>query len=194
MTYNLSICFTLPLLLFLSSDGSVIGAWSHKDTNVFRLCWPWQWVKAACSVALLISFQMSLLSNVRKVNQDPMTGKRVWLSIQWQACLLLGFLFQNSKCFLLLSGSVQLGDRSAPNAPVILFLCTIPWDNKSMRQEVCVYIAPAALLAGLILRQHSTVLTCHVLPSPVLARKALSTVSWAPVLLSLDHLPGFTSM
>lgn len=61
-----------------------------------------------------------------------------------------------------------------------------------MRQEVCVYIAPAALLAGLILKKHSTVLTCYMFPFPVLARKALTMVPWATVLLPLDHLPWFT--
>lgn len=112
-------------LLFLSSDMSVIGAWSHQDTSVSRLCWPWQWVEAAY-VWLCNSFayQLSDVTLVQHGESEPicpLLGRSSgYAHNDRHACLLVS-CFKTANAFSLLSGTVQLGDRSDPRAPMIPF-------------------------------------------------------------------------
>lgn len=100
------------------------------------------------------AYQLSDVTLVRcgeSEPRSPLLGRGSGCLYDGKHAYFLVYCFKTANAFLLFSGTVRSGDRSAPNAPVILFLCTIYSDNKSFRQEVCVYTAPAAILAGLIL-------------------------------------------
>lgn len=113
-----------------------------------------------CAIALLTSFQMSPSSSVGKVSQDPryweeapvihtMAGMPTpWRTVSKQH---MPFCCSRAQCSSAIAVLHML--------PWCLFLCAISWDNKSVRQEVCVQTAPAAILAGLMLSQHTTALT-----------------------------------
>lgn len=146
VTYNLSVCFSHwkspsspppPVSELRCVCNRSLESPGHKCFQAALTLAVGRSCVFGCATALLTSFRNSPSSSMGKESQDsPLLGRCSGYLYNGRHAYCLVYRFKTANAFLLLSGTVRLGDRSAPNAPVILFLCTISWDNKSVRRYV----------------------------------------------------------
>lgn len=195
VTYTLSICSTLPLLLLLSSDGSVIGA---GVTSALGLCWPWR--KAARVVVL----QWRKLAYV--VVQEPCSptfrcypcGKRAkmpWLGRGLVKPAMAGMpapwspVSQQQMLSAASRHSTARGQCSKCSWDPFSLSHTV-WQQTHRTGGLCLYCTCCSPCWA----DPGAAFHCITLLSVALPCAGKKSVPWAAVLLPLDHLPYFTSV
>lgn len=159
VTYNLSVCFTRwkspssrlypPVSELRRVCNRSLESPGHKRFQAVLTSAVGGRCTFGCAIALLTSFQMSPLSSVGKVSQcvhyweEALVIRTTGMPASWRTVSKQQMLFCRSRAQCSsVTGVIHMFLWS-------LFLCIVSWDNKSVRQEVCDYTAPAAILAGL---------------------------------------------